>query len=275
MLESTRSMAETAGNYGTGAVITRDGNAAILNEKHGAIPKPQIADIVGKVMYNKDGSGAILRAKLSGSTQVLDNEASNGYSPGNELFETQEMELDFTPSSIGGSGRRLSNDVNTSNALLDSLDRLVTKLKVVLNETVNMNMNGVDPRVKQFAGQHLIPLKIDLHENDKVLEVFCSDIAATFEQKPYIVSFDIDCGSETYLTSSQALTNRRADTSSTVPSEHACGSLKLTRRWTVKDKCENPDGEEKRESSVDQIIYVKPEAPIWTHVPWSMSVSVS
>jgi len=275
LLEVTRSNIETADNYGTGYDTTEKGNAAILNPNRGKIPNPQIADIVGKVTYNADGSGATLQTKFIGSTKVLDNGADSGYSSMSNTFETQELELDFTPSSVSGSRRRLSNGVNTSQALLDSLTGAVGVTESLVNMTVNKDMSGIDQKVKQFAGQELEPLILALASNNKELEVSCAAFPSTFARRPYIESYDGDCGSPTTLMSASALTNKRIGASPVVPAKYSCGSIKVTRRWTVKDRCEDTTGGGTRQSIVDQVIYMEPKAPIWTLVPWQLPVSLS
>ena len=279
MLENTRSKIEIADNYGTGYDITKEGNEAILNTNRREISEPQIADIVGIVTYTKDGSGAKLRSKFSGSTKVLNNSALDGYSSvGSEPFETIEVELDFTPPSVRGSRRLESNGGSISEALLQSITSAVDITESLVNNTVNMHMTGINPRVKQFTGKELKPLTLALQANDMESAVFCSDLPATFLCKPYIGSYDPDCGSLTYLTSSTALTNMRlhglSGASPNVPDTYTCGTVKVTRRWTVKDKCENTGGGI-CQSAVDQIIYMKLIAPIWTNVPWAEPVSLS
>lgn len=218
--------------------------------------------------YNKDGSGATLRSKFNGLSKVLDNNSANGYSSANESFETQEFELDFTPSSFNGGRRRLSNGVNTSQVLLDSLTNAATITESLVNKTVNMHMSGVNPRVKQFADEPLADLTLHLSAGNNNLEVFCVDMPNTAKNyRPDIVSYDPDCGSLTYLRNELSYSPFGAP-SSDVPGNFACGTVKISRKWTVKDKCS-------RVSSVVQIIYMQPSAPIFTVVPWSSPVSLN
>ena len=265
LLEETRAKLETAGTIGTGSKTTTDGNAAILREDRANLPSATFDDLSGSVPYSKDCSSVSLKKKITGSTKILDNSAAEGISNSDESFQTDDMvDVDFTPPSCNGNARRLNADGSfTSQAYLDSLLTGIDKLKQQVNQTVNKDMTGVDPSIKAYQEDvEPIPLKIgfDNNPNDQVVAITCSEFTPNLaiSKRPRILTSDPDCKTTLVYTKFSETVD--------VPKQYLCGTVELTRRWTVSDTCGQSD-------YVDQFIYLQPRAPIWTETPWSTPVS--
>jgi len=255
LLEDTRKALVTAGTIGTGSKVTTSGNTALLLEGRDNLPNASFDDITGSVPYSKDCSSILLQSKISGYTKILDNKAPRGISDSDTAFQTDDMvNLDFTPSCENATGS------STSQAYSDSVRAGINALKQQVNQTVNKDMTGIDPSIKAYQPEvQLIPLTIGFtNPIDKELEITCSMLKETNKQKPQILTFDPDCKT--------TLTYETIKETFDVPSKYPCGTVELTRRWTVSDTCG-------QSAYVDQFIYQQPQAPIWTENPWSEPVS--
>jgi len=264
LLEETRAMLDMAGTIGTGSKVTTDGNAAILLEDRGQIPNATFDDLSGSVPYSKNCSSVSLTKKIIGSTKILDNNAAGGISNSDESFETDDMvDVDFTPPSCSGNARRLNADGSfTSQAYLDSVSAGIDMLKQQVNQTVNKDMSGVDPRIKTYqvdVEPILLTIGFSNNPNDQVVAITCSELPGLATSKrPRILTSDPDCKTTVVYTKFSETVD--------VPSQYPCGTVELTRRWNVTDTCGQSD-------YVDQFIYLQPRSPIWTENPWNEAVS--
>lgn len=272
-LDQTRNDLDTIGYYGAGEDRTREGNAAILNENRMDYIEtdPQFNDITGKVPYNKDRmNGSTLATTLSGMTKVLDNNAESGYSSNSESFEAN-VNINFPPPPRG---RRHLNVV--SSAFGNSITAATSTAAETMYDTVNKNMDGLDSNLEQFDDQAepLKPLELSFTLSPEIFSVLCTDIMTAKERKPSISSYDMRCGELSYLEGQLSFNDENPSLSSlNVPTQYDCGTLRINRRWKVTDKCENLEGDGKRQGTAIQTIYSKPVAPIFTNVPWKTPVS--
>ena len=152
---------------------------------------------------------------------------------------------------------------NRYQRLTDSVVAAADAAQQVIDRTVNRHMTGIDSSISQFEPNDPPPLEpltlAFTNPSDAELEVSCDNRDSIASIRPSITSSDSRCPTS-------SLTPRKFATTTDVPSEYPCGTIKFTRRWSIRDSCN-------RMAYVDQIVYLTPSAPTWTRNPWSEPVS--